>query len=490
MQIILSKSCNKIFLHRFIINMTHFKYVTVAFFVLICSAFLYGSCSKEEPQFDQPTLVLDPNKADFGVIDPNDPIAFHEFSISAKNAGKETLQIEDIELPDGFSYEFVPRRNVIEGGDKLIMKITMDIRRFSGPVSDTAYVLCNMPGQPRVPIALQADVRELRADEKSSSIADAPDIEFDHRAFDFGSIARSKMVEHRFPFRNIGDKTLKILGIDTMCMCVTAFTTKTEILPGDSAEIVARLEPYKYEGTTPWKTLGITTNDPKEPVASVSVAAKIIDEAVLEPDTILLPHVQAGQKVTAQTKLLQKGAGKLLIKKIESSSPSIQVENSVLEEGDIGYLLDVTVLPDMPVGKFDEVVTVFTNYSDYSYQRRENAELYKDYSRLRLSIKGNVSGVVSMFPQKINFGSCTPGDPVKRKLTLTSTSQKFRIQSISCDNPSFRVIRPSSEPAQKHEVTIEFIPQPPEGEISGALVIVTDEGELTVPIFAAVKQVS
>jgi hypothetical protein len=490
MQNILSKSSNKTLLYKFITNMMRLRYFSIAVLALIFCVFLYGSCSKEQPQFDHPTLVLDPAKADFGAIDPDDPIAFHEISISAKNAGKETLQIEDIELPEGFSYDLVPRRKAIEGGDKFIMKITMDIRRFSGPVSDTGYILCNMPDQPRVPITLQADVRELHGNEGSSSVADAPDIEFDQRAFDFGPIPRSKMVEHRFPFRNIGNRTLKILGIDTMCMCVTAFTTKVEIPPGESAEIVARLEPYKYEGTTPWKTLGITTNDPNEQIAGVSVAAKIIDEAVLEPDTILLPHIQAGQKATAQTKLLQRGADELLIRKIESSSPNIQVNSSPLEEDDIGYLLDVTVSPEMPVGKFEEIVTVFTNYSDYSRQRGQNAELYKDYSRLRLSIKGNVSGAVSMFPQRINFGSCAPGETVKRKLTLTSAGQEFHIRSISCADPSFQVIQPSSEPAQKHEITVEFLPQPPEREISDALIISTDEGELTVPVFAAVKQVS
>jgi hypothetical protein len=455
--------------------------------ILLISA-LVLSCSERRVEHEHPKLSLNTDTIDFGDISANDPIAFHEASISAENQGKETLLINDIELPEGFSYELIPSRKEIEGGEKANLKIIMDVRKVSGPVSATAYVVCNAPDQPKVPIGLTANVVDRPV---ASALEDAPDIDFHHKTIDFGPLGRSKMVEHQFPFTNRGGKTLKIVGIDTMCMCIVAYTTKVEVPPGESAAIVARLEPYKYEGNNPWKTLNISTNDPDEQIVNLSVAAVIIDEAVLEPDVVLLPNLQQGHEAKTSVKLLQRGSRELLVKNIQSSSPHISITASPLTDGDTGHLLEVRISPDLPAGQFEEIVTVFTNYEDYSPRAKPglNVEVYKDYSRLRLPIKGLVSGAVSISPQRINFGSCSPGEVVKRKLTLSSTASNLEIRAVSSTDPAFRATPTPVEPGRKYEVMVEFLAAPPDREISGELIISTTAGDLAVPLFAAVKQI-
>ena len=46
-----------------------------------------------------------------------------------------------------------------------------------------------------------------------------------------------------FPFRNIGDKELRIARLVTTCSCLTAFCNTETIAPGADAEIVVRYDP-------------------------------------------------------------------------------------------------------------------------------------------------------------------------------------------------------------------------------------------------------
>jgi len=109
---------------------------------------------------------------------------------------------------------------------------------------------------------------------------------------------------------------------------------------------------------------------------------------------------------------------------------------------------------------------------------------------LRLPVKGSVSGAVSFSPQKINFGSCQPGEVVKRKLIVTSATADFEIKNASLGDPGFRIQQNRLEAGRKYEIVIEFRPEPPEREISDELVISTSGTELRVPVFAAVTPVS
>ncbi len=463
---------------------SHLLLISLAVFSL---ALLSFSCS-EKPLSENAKLSIEPAEADFGSIPADDPIAFHDVSLTAKNLGKEPLVVDDIELPEGFSYAIIPRER-IRGGERAMLKITMDIRQFSGPVSQVAYVLSNDPAQPRTPIKLVAKVVGERTGAKPA-VANAPDISYDHKTVDFGTIGRSQMIEHTFPLRNLGRKPLKIYSIETKCLCLTATPSAWEVPPGGSAEIVARLEAYKYEGKTPFKSLEIVTNDPDEPVTYLTVAAEIIDEAVLEPEVVLMPNVQLGKPASAEAKLIQGGRKELVITDIATSSPNISVTTSPLEGKQKGYLLTIVVGPDMPVGKFNEVVKIYTNYENLSKLGAitgKKSGFYKDYSRLQLPVKGTVTGAVSVSPQQINFGSCAPGTPVHRKLIVSSTASTFDIESVSLPDPSFRVSHSPVEPGKKYEVIVEFLPEPPERQIEDKLVIATTSTRLVVPIFATVK---
>ena len=56
----------------------------------------------------------------------------------------------------------------------------------------------------------------------------------------------------------------------------------------------------------------------------------------------------------------------LIIKGMRASSPHISVASAPLTGEQKGYLLKVEIGPAMPEGRFNELVTILTNYGDYS----------------------------------------------------------------------------------------------------------------------------
>lgn len=444
------------------------------------------SCAKE-PVYDGAHLSVQPAEADFGTVQSNDPVVFRHVTLTLTNPGKERLDIKEIELPEGFSYTLIPRKSIPSGG-KVSLKITMDMRKYSGEVAETAHILSNDPAQPKAAITLVASiVGNATAPVKGG--AEGPDIELDHSSHIFGTLSRSQAVEHSFPFKNTGTKTLKIHHIETTCLCATARSTKSELQPGESAEIIAKLEAYKYSGNEPQKTLSVVTNDPDEPSVPLTIMAFIIDMVELEPEEILLPNLRAGQPASVEARIIQDGALDLDIEQIESSSPMISVDTMPLEGEQKGHVLTITISPEMPEGVFEESITITTNYRNYTDDKKSRGggrELYKNYRKLHLPVKGTVKGAISVVPRSVNFGSVSPGESQKRKLVVSGDSP-FEIQSVSLTD---NALSASFEPAATgtiHEISIQFLAEGPARKINDKLIISTSGGELTVAVFATVK---
>lgn len=281
-----------------------------------------------------------------------------------------------------------------------------------------------------------------------------------------------------------------IFKIETTCSCFLGRPTMAEVPPGGSAAIIATLEPFKYEGTLPDKMLMISTNDPDEPVVNLNVRGRIIDAAVLDPPVLILPNIPSGQGASADVKLIEQGAQALVIEDIMTSSPHITVTPSPLEGEQRGYLLRVTVAPDMPEGMFEEVVTISTNYHDYSETRRSPGaptNLYRDYAKMELPVKGSVTGLISITPKTLNFGSHPPGSSVQRKLIISAPDPGFEIKEVSAGHQSFRVMVSPLEAGKKYQVTVNFLAGQEEQQIKDELTIMTTGGKIVVPVFAGVQ---
>lgn len=108
--------------------------------------------------------------------------------------------------------------------------------------------------------------------------ANGPRIQFDHLAWDFGSIVEGAIVEHAFPFRNTGGETLVILGVRASCGCTKSGVTRNQISPGETAAVFAEFNSSGKHGTIA-KTVFVTTNAPDSSEIRLTIDIHVLAQA-------------------------------------------------------------------------------------------------------------------------------------------------------------------------------------------------------------------
>jgi hypothetical protein len=85
-----------------------------------------------------------------------------------------------------------------------------------------------------------------------------------------------------FPFRNSGDKPVRILSVDPSCSCVSAEPDKAVCAPGETGAIRVQLNLTGYIGHLT-RTLAITTDDPTGRFAQLVLTVDIPELVNITP---------------------------------------------------------------------------------------------------------------------------------------------------------------------------------------------------------------
>jgi hypothetical protein len=120
-----------------------------------------------------------------------------------------------------------------------------------------------------VPKEKLSDVASPRHSEDSTSFG------FESKYIDAGILNESDPPKAlSFAFTNIGHDTLQISQIRTTCSCLTAFSDRMQVAPGECAEIVARYNPKGHPGSFERKIF-VYTEGNSRPAAVLRIAAKV-----------------------------------------------------------------------------------------------------------------------------------------------------------------------------------------------------------------------
>jgi len=118
-------------------------------------------------------------------------------------------------------------------------------------------------------------------------------IGFSERTFEFGFMPAGTTVMHTFTLRNDGSDTLRIIRVKPTCGCTNAPLSKTDLGPGETADLDVFFDSRKFKGKVV-KKVSILSNDPKDPYSEIAFSAQIesrhplldIDPMVVEADKI------------------------------------------------------------------------------------------------------------------------------------------------------------------------------------------------------------
>ncbi len=114
-----------------------------------------------------------------------------------------------------------------------------------------------------------------------------PKIVCDEPEYDFGEKRNDEKIEHEFIVKNSGDGLLLINSVKTTCGCTVAQPEKKELQPNESTKIKATLTLANRQGPQT-KNITVESNDPENPVLTLTIKGVATAPIIIEPRTINL----------------------------------------------------------------------------------------------------------------------------------------------------------------------------------------------------------
>ena len=305
-----------------------------------------------------------------------------------------------------------------------------------------------------------------------------PQIFFDEQIHDFGVVSREDLPQHRFTFSNTGQTDLVISEVDSSCGCTAALLSAETILPGGLGEIDVSFNPQGRRGEQK-QTVSVYSNAENEPIAQLAIRGTVIASVDVAPDKVLFGSVNNQQVTTKRIRVLDSGEGTLKITHIETSSPFLTTEVGPMHLGEvINYEVKVTLQPGVPMGKFQETLTIHTNN-----------ELQP---RLSVLIEGNVLGPITVYPEHLFFGFVNRQELTQQDILITKTDgADLKVLEVGHQSQFISTKIVPLESGRKVQIQVTVSGDTPSGPFRDLLEIYTNNTEqpvIRVPLHALVRK--
>ena len=305
-----------------------------------------------------------------------------------------------------------------------------------------------------------------------------PQIFFDEQIYDFGVVSREDLPQHRFTFSNTGQTDLIISEVDSSCGCTAALLSAETIPPGGRGEIDVSFNPQERRGKQK-QTVSVYSNAENESIVQLTVKGIVMAAVDVSPDRVLFGSVNNQEATTKRIRVLDSGDGTLKITHIETSSPFLTIEiGPVHLDKVINYEVKVTLQLGVPVGKFQETLTIYTNN-----------ELQP---RLSVSIEGNILGSITVHPERLFFGFVNRQELTQQDILFTKTDgADLKVLEVGHQSQFVSTEIVPLESGRKVRVRVTVSRDIPSGPFRDLLEIYTNNTEqpvIRVPLHALVRK--
>jgi hypothetical protein len=155
-----------------------------------------------------------------------------------------------------------------------------------------------------------------------------PNVEFDTKKIDFGTILEGTINPFRFHYKNIGNQPFSISNVSVTCGCTAPVWSKKELLPGDTASIYIEFNSANKLGPVS-KGVNLMTNCPS-PLIGLLIYANIIPDSnfvtlfdSLSYKPLKIAHYKSYNQVIVSFKTLQKKGFNGTLSEAEELIPKI-----------------------------------------------------------------------------------------------------------------------------------------------------------------------
>jgi hypothetical protein len=244
---------------------------------------------------------------------------------------------------------------------------------------------------------------------------------FDSTSHDFGIVARGAEVVHRFRVKNLYKEDVQISTVTTSCGCTAPQFDQTPVKSGGETFVTISMDTLKFQHL---KTSTVTVQfaQPRFAEVKIPVQVYIRSDVVLTPGSINFGAVGTGEKVDRSIEIAYAGRPDWKIKKVISGDPNVDakvVETARDNVSNVGYRLEVSLLPTAPVGLLRKQMTLVTDDANGS--------------EIPVIVQARVEGDVTVTPSVVQLGTVAPGVETTKTVLLRS-HKPFVIEKVECDS--------------------------------------------------------
>jgi hypothetical protein len=219
----------------------------------------------------------------------------------------------------------------------------------------------------------------------------------DEKEHDFGRMEVAEEKSHAFTIRNDGEAPLLLVKGPTTCQCTVSDLETGELAVGKSAKITLKWKPAAQAEQFS-KGADIRTNDPENRTIHLRILGMVTPRLVTAPETTWeSPDLLEREPTTFTGAVLSPIAESFQIAALECPSPLISADAVPLnrqqlaaKHGRSGYMIRVTVSPDIPIGPFTFPLKIKTDLP----ARRVDGTLSDELMEMEVLLTGHRRGPI------------------------------------------------------------------------------------------------
>jgi hypothetical protein len=295
------------------------------------------------------------------------------------------------------------------------------------------------------------------------ALAGAPKLRVVNPIVNFGEIEAGNKAEVVFSLKNEGDAVLEILEVHPACGCTAAMLDDSKIAPGKTGSLRATLETKNFSGRQS-KTVRIGTNDPGNRSVVLTLEGTVLADFELDPARLYFGKVPHGGSPSKSVVIMARPGTDHQLKEIEASGKILSIREAPAANG--GKTLEVTLLPEFPLGFFSERVTVKTTSPKMPI--------------ISIPVSGLVEGDVTVVPPAVGLGLVEV--PMKSALTqelkvMVPGPRQVKLLAAEPANPLIKTAVTEVEAGKQYTVSLTFPADIGEQTLQSEVKLVTDHSD-------------
>jgi hypothetical protein len=252
------------------------------------------------------------------------------------------------------------------------------------------------------------------------------ELEFKEPVANAGTIYTGQPLRHRFAFTNSGPHVAEIREIQASCGCLAPRLSSRTLKPGEEATLDLEVHTLSQaEGTHAWTVHLRYQMDDQLYETVLQLNARVLTEVRVQPAAMVL---SAGRTAGHQLTVTDLRSKPVKITSVQASSSRMTTKLCAPERDEAGHWLqkiDLGIGEDIPDGRYEEIVAIYTDDPKY-------AEL-----RVPVTLVKRAADRLTAMPREVVLTGVA-GQPLPSRIVLIrdAANQAVKIDHIMTDDPA------------------------------------------------------